>query len=53
MNVRMEVMCAVLMQYVPILKEVIHAHVKMATFPAMGKRRLLQKTEFSVLVRKY
>jgi len=53
MNVWMEVLCAVPMQNVSILLEVIHAHVKMATFPAMGKRCLLQKTEFSVLVRKY
>lgn len=53
MNVRMELLFVVLMQIVVILQEVIHAHVKLATFPAMGTRHLLQDKEFSVSVRNY
>ncbi len=53
MNVWMAAMNVVLIQNVSILKEVIIAHVQLATFPAMEKRHLMRDKEFSVWVRNY
>ncbi len=53
MNVWMAALIVVLIHNVSILKEVISAHVKIATLPAMEKRCLMQDKEFSVLVRNY
>lgn len=49
MNVWIKTLIVVLMQNAKILKEVISAHVKLATLPAMGKRYLLLDKEFNVL----
>ncbi|KAL0147614.1 hypothetical protein M9458_057078, partial [Cirrhinus mrigala] len=49
MNVWRTALCVVLMQTVQILKELIIAHVKLATFPATEKRYLMQDKEFTVM----